>query len=438
MRIVWGYESGLRVLRRSPGMDTTLPEGPRQRLAELFGSDVSAGEAVARILADVRLKGDAAALDYTRLLDQVDLQAVEVPRESWAGARESLPDHLVAALETAAGRIRAYHRRALPDEWFDEAEGYGERVLPLGRVGLYVPGGLASYPSTVLMTAIPAKVAGVAEVLLCTPNPTAEVLAAAQVAGVDRLFRLGGAVAIGAMAYGTESVPRVDKVCGPGNVFVALAKQQVYGAVEIDGLYGPTETVLVADDSADAGLCAADLLAQAEHDPMASPILLTPDAGLAERVVAEVDRQLGMLERPDVARVALRDQGVVVVVESVEQAVSLADAFAPEHLCLLVRDPWLHASGVRYAGGLFLGEDSPEVVGDYVAGPSHAMPTGGSARFASYLGVHHFLRHMPILALTPERMREVGPAAVALGYAEGLDAHARAMELRLEGETSRG
>ena len=431
MRIVQGYGQGRALLERRPGSSADVPPGVEQQNARVFGEPLTAGEGVRRILDDVRQRGDAAVREYASRIDGQTLAGLEAPKEQWKGALAKLPAGLSAALRTAAGRIRAFHEAAMPKAWQDPAQGYGEAVVPLDRVGLYVPYGLVS---SALMTAIPAKVAGVRELVVCTPRPGPEMLAAAELAGVDRVFQIGGAQAVGAMAFGTQSVPKVDKICGPGSIFVALAKREVYGVVDIDGLYGPTETVVVADDSASPVLCAADLLAQAEHDEMASPVLLTTSLPLAERVAAEVERQLQRLERRTIAGAAMERQGVAVVVETIEQAIAIANAFAPEHLCLLVREPSRYVSQVTHAGGIFLGESSPEVIGDYVAGPSHAMPTGGTARFASYLGVHHFLRHVPVVALSDEQMRELGPAAVELGAAEGLTAHVRAMQLRLEGE----
>ena len=432
MRIIHGFEQGRALLERRPGFDATVPPSVVKRLAELFGGPITPEDAVRRIVADVRQRGDDALRDYAQRIDGQKLDALEVSKERWAEALAGLPRDLADALRIAAERVRSYHEAAMPRSWHDDDQGYGERVIALERVGLYVPGGTASYPSTVLMTAIPAKVAGVSEVVLCTPRPGPEVLAAAQLAGVDRLFAVGGAQAVAAMAYGTASVPKVDKVCGPGGVFVALAKREVYGTVEIDGLYGPTETIVIADDSADPVLCAADLLAQAEHDEMASPVLLTTSAALAEQVAGEVQQQLAGLERRDIAGAAIERQGVAVVVASLEEAVALANAFAPEHLCLLVREPWRLVPLVMHAGGIFVGEDSPEVIGDYVAGPSHAMPTGGTARFASYLGVHHFLRRMPVVALDKAQLLSLGPVAAAIARAEGLTAHAQAIERRLE------
>lgn len=432
LRIVQGYATARPLLERAANTEEpALSPAAAQRTAVLFGEPLTATQAVRRILADVRARGDDAVRDYTSRLDGVTLDGIEVPRARWEAALNEIPASLAAALRTAAARIGAYAAASMPLPWRDDRAGYGESIVPIGRVGLYAPGGTAAYPSTVLMSAIPAKVAGVPEVVLCSPSPPRAVLAAALIAGVDRLFAIGGAQAIGAMAYGTQTVPKVDKVCGPGNVFVAIAKREVYGHVDIDGTYGPTETVIIADDSANPGVAAADLLAQAEHDEMASPILITTSALLAERVAAAIRSQLRDLDRAAIAAAAVQRNGIAVVVDSVEQAVDLANAFAPEHLCLLVRDPWRYVSAVKNAGGVFVGEASPEVMGDYVAGPSHVMPTGGTARFASALGVHHFLRHMPVVALDERSLRELGPAAATIARAEGLTAHARALEMRL-------
>ncbi|MEE8517568.1 MAG: histidinol dehydrogenase, partial [Dehalococcoidia bacterium] len=318
MRTVKGIKEGRALLSRQPGYDEPeLPAAAALRTQEIFGEALSATQAVRRVLADVRALGDAAVLDYSRRIDGLEPSALEVPRDKWASALDRTPSELVEALLTAASRIKAYHTASMPTGWSDDDEGYGARVVPIERVGLYVPGGTAEYPSTVLMSAIPAKVAGVPDVILCTPSPSTITLAAAQIAGVDRLFQIGGAQAIGAMAYGTDSVPKVDKICGPGNIFVSIAKREVYGQVDIDGLYGPTETMVIADESADPVLAAADLLAQAEHDEMASPILITTDAATAEKVAAEIERQVSTLERGSIASAAMASQGLAVVVDSV-------------------------------------------------------------------------------------------------------------------------
>ena len=434
MRIVKGMEAGRALLERSPGyQEPDLSPAAAKRTAAIFGEPLTVVQAVRRVLDEVRRDGDDAVRSFARRIDGREPDSIEVPPDRWEAAVRALPAEQMDALRTAVGRIRAYHEASMPRGWSDDAAGYGEAVVPIQRVGLYVPGGTAEYPSTVLMTALPAKVAGVPEVVMCTPSPSTAALAAASLAGVDRVFEIGGAQAIGAMAFGTATVPRVDKICGPGSIFVSVAKREVYGHVDIDGQYGPTETVVIADNSTDPVLAAADLLAQAEHDEMATPILVATDATTAERITDEVNRQLGSLERSAVAGAAVEGQGVAVVVDSVDEAIELANAFAPEHLCLLVRDAGSYVGAVRNAGGIFVGHESPEVIGDYVAGPSHVMPTGATARYASSLNVHHFLRHMPIVKLSTSTLREVGPAAATIARAEGLTAHARAVELRLEG-----
>jgi histidinol dehydrogenase len=326
----------------------------------------------------------------------------------------------------------------LRTSWFETSpEGIlGQLVRPIERVGIYAPGGTAVYPSSLLMTAVPARVAGVAEVIVCSPPHDGAVsdliLAAAHVAGVDRVFQIGGAQAIAAMAYGTETVPHVDKIYGPGNIFVVLAKQKLYGVAAIDALPGPTETLLVADDSADAVLVAADLLAQAEHDPMASAILLTDSQELADRVGVQLEKQLAELDRSVIAGQSLQANGLIGIVPDLATAVELANAYAPEHLCLLTRSPWDLVPLVKNAGGLFIGEDSPEALGDYTTGPSHVMPTGGSARFFSPVHLNDFVKVINVAAANRTALRRLGPATIALARAEGLTGHARAIEHRLD------
>jgi len=327
----------------------------------------------------------------------------------------------------------------------DMENGFGEMIIPIERVGIYIPGGRAAYPSTVLMTAIPARVAGVKEVVIATPplgdqGPHPTVMAAALVSGVSRVFQVGGAQAIAAMAYGTETVPRVDMICGPGNIFVTLAKKMVYGQVSVDGLEGPTETLIVADESANPILCAADLLGQAEHDLLATPVLITTSESLLAPVQEEIKRQLSSLTRKDTASSSIERRGVIVVVDTLDEALELSNNYAPEHICLMIRDPWDAVGKVRHAGGIFLGDHSPESMGDYVAGPSHVMPTGGTARFNSYLGVTQFLKRTPVVDLDSDTARRLTATAATLARAEGFDAHARSVELRveLEGDSSRG
>jgi len=461
LRVIDGLARAKEELPRVDPLDLdSLPPEMSEKTEEVFGERLSPQESVDRILRDVREQGDRAVLKYTQLLDGVELEALEVPEEQITESYRLVPEALVGALKLAARRVEDFHRATVRKSWVDLASGLGEMVIPLQRVGIYVPGGTASYPSTVLMTAIPARVAGVSELVLTTPcrsrpepfggdggSPDPAVLVAAKLAGVDRVFRAGGVQAIGAMAFGTETIPKVDKICGPGNIFVTLAvdkicgpgnifvtlaKKQVFGHVDIDGLYGPTETVLIADETASPTYCAADLLAQAEHDRMASPILITTSLPLLGEVEGELEKQLASLDRGDLARLSLERQGKVILVGSLEEGLELANFIAPEHLCLMVKDPWAWAGKVTHAGGLFLGPFSPEVIGDYVAGPSHVMPTGGTARFSSALSVHHFLRTMPVVGLKPGEYHELAEAASIIATAEGLTGHARALEVRLD------
>ena len=430
-------ENAEKALDRTDPLDmSALPDAVVARTNEAFGPDVTPEQSVVNMLRDVRADGDAAVRRYAKLLDGVDLEDFQVGPAEMQRARDSVSKALREALETAAQRVRDFHQAVLPRSWVDLEKGLGEMVRPLKRVGLYAPGGTAAYPSTVLMTAIPARVAGVSQVILATPRRgeealNAAVLVAAEIAGVDAVYQVGGVPAIGAMAYGTKTIPRVDKICGPGNIFVAYAKRLVQGQVDIDGVFGPTETIVIADESANPGFCAADLIAQAEHDPLATAILITDSPSLVNQVESELDLQLDRQERRDIARQSLDARGRVVLVDDIDQAIALGNLLAPEHLCLMVRDPWAWAGKVENAGGVFLGQFSPEVMGDYVAGPSHVMPTGGTARFSSALSVHQFLRTMPVVGLSPDDFRALGPSAVDIAHAEGLSAHAGAIQVRL-------
>ena len=436
--VIHGVQNAENVLVRIDPLDLdSLPESVLARTEEAFGKGVTPLQSVHQMLDDVRENGDAAVRRYAKLLDGSDLEDFRVTEAQMAEARSSVSKELRESLELAAQRVRNFHEATMPSEWVDRDQGLGELVRPLDRVGLYAPGGSAAYPSTVLMTAVPARVAGVREVILCTPPQRGEalnpaVIVAAEIAGVDALYQVGGAPAIAAMAYGTESVPKVDKICGPGNIFVSYAKKLVQGQVDIDGVFGPTETILLADQTANAAFCAADLIAQAEHDPLATAILITNSQNLIDQVQAEVDRMLATQPRADIAKAALDRQGRVVLVDSLEDAVDLVNRIAPEHLCLLLDDPWSWVSKIKHAGGLFLGEFSPEVMGDYIAGPSHVMPTGGTARFGSALSVHHFLRTMPVVGLSPAEFQRLGQAAVHIANAEGLSGHASAIQVRLD------
>ena len=438
LKMVRGLSAAESVLTRVDPLDlSSLPEPVLQRTRDLFGSDATPESSVLQMLRDVRAGGDTEVRRYAKLLDDAELDSLQVPGAELDAAWDATPDDLKRALELAARRITEFHEATLPRDWVDLSGGLGELVRPLARVGLYAPGGTAAYPSTVLMTAIPARVAGVNEVVLATPRRGQEplnttVLAAARIAGVDAVYQVGGVPAIGALAYGTESIRKVDKICGPGNVFVAYAKRMVQGQVDIDGVFGPTETILLADDTANPVFCAADLIAQAEHDPMASAILVTDSQPLIDAVEAELDAQIADNPRAETIRHSLERQGCIVVVDDFDEAIAVANQIAPEHLCLMVADPWVWAGQVRNAGGLFLGEFSPEVMGDYIAGPSHVMPTGGTARFSSALSVHHFLRTMPVVGLSPQRFTDLGAAAVRIAEAEGLPGHAGAVQARLD------
>ncbi len=438
LKLVHGLAEAEGVLARFDPLDLgSLPESVAQRTRQVFGDHVTPEQSVVKMLREVRSDGDAAVRHYAKLLDGADLAEFRVTDAELTEARAGISPELEAALQLAAQRITEFHRATLPRNWVDLEKGLGELVRPLERVGLYAPGGTAAYPSTVLMTAIPAKVAGVKEIILTTPRRgneplNAAVMAAAQIAGVDSVYQIGGVPAIAAMAYGTESIAKVDKICGPGNIFVAYAKKLVQGQVDIDGIFGPTETIVIADETAQPGFCAADLIAQAEHDPLSTAILVTNSSALIEQVEVELERRLADLPRGEMARDSLERQGRIVLVDNLSEAVELANRIAPEHLCMMVADPWAWAGQVKNAGGLFLGEFSPEVMGDYIAGPSHVMPTGGTARFNSALSVHHFMRTMPVVGLSPSEFKGLGAAAIQIAHAEGLTGHSGAIEVRLE------
>jgi histidinol dehydrogenase len=437
LRIVSNLDEARQtILRRVPAEDPPLPDAVRAGIRRVFGRDLTPAAVAEAICAAVQARGDAAVREYTEKIDGVSLESFEVPRAALDMALARIAPTLRHALEVAAERIRAYHTHERHESWlWTTPDGsLGQIVRPLQRVGFYVPGGTAAYPSTLLMSAIPARVAGVEEMVVVTPphrSGVADVvLAAAAIAGVDRVFTIGGAQAVAALAYGTESVPRVDKIVGPGNLFVSAAKRHVFGHVAIDQIAGPTETVVIADAFADPAHVAADLLAQAEHGETSTAILLTPDRTIAERTATAIEQQLADLPRGDVVRAALAQTGGVVITADIETAVALANDYAPEHLCLLVRDPWHYLGLVRNAGGVFLGTHSPEVLGDYVAGPSHVMPTGGTARFSSALHVGDFVRTMSVVALNPSVASAIADAAAVIAGAEGLAGHARAARLR--------
>jgi histidinol dehydrogenase len=438
MRIVRGLEQSREALltNRGLGLDSA-PASVLERTESAFGKAMTPIQTAEYIVTRVREGGDEAVRDITRRLDGIEVAELEVSKSTIQDAYDSVAAEVVEALQLSAERIRRFQQKSLPESWVDFDEGYGELVNAVGRAGIYVPGGTARFPSTVLMSAIPAKVAGVREVVITT-NPGIDqgvhpvVLVAADIAGVDRVFQIGGAQAIAALAYGTETVPKVDMVCGPGGLFTTLAKKLVYGEVGLDGLYGPTETLVLADDSGNPTLCAADLLAQAEHDILAKPVLITTSERLAERVNSEISVRLGTLDRMEIAARSVKEQGIIAVVADLEEGFELANAFAPEHVSLMLRDPWSHVGRVKNAGAVFLGDFSHEVLGDYVAGPSHVMPTGGTARFGSGLNVRSFLKFSPIVGLSDKRASQLSKAASLLGRVEGLTAHAEAAEIRDE------
>ena len=395
--------------------------------------------AVKEIIASVRKDGDKALYAFAGKFDGVELDSLEVPAEELRDAADKVAPEYAAMLRRAAENIREFHRLQLRDGFtLERADGtvLGQRISPVERAGIYVPGGTASYPSTVLMNAIPAAVAGVKEIVMVTPPDKSggikkEVLAAAAIAGVTRVFKIGGAGAIAALAFGTESVPRVDKITGPGNIYVALAKKLVFGAVGVDMIAGPSEILIVADSTADADVVAADMLSQAEHDRLASAVLVTDDETLARKVAESVERQLENLPRREIARAAIDNCGKIIVVDSIERAVEVSNRIAPEHLELYVKDPDALLPKIRNAGAVFMGAYTPEPVGDYFAGPDHILPTGGSARFFEVLNEDVFTRKMSVIRYTQEALKEDGKHIVQLAESESLMAHARAVSARL-------
>jgi histidinol dehydrogenase len=420
MKIIKGFEVAKSALSR---------QAPR----ELIGGD-EREQAVRDIINDVAQRGDAAVLKYTRKYDGVAPKTWEVDKEQIAKAYDKIAPDLLEALELAARRIRSFHTRQRESLWSGDAEGMSWLVRPLKRVGIYVPGGTAPYPSSLLMTAIPAKVAGVKEVIMATPPREIPpmILAAADIAGVDRVFSIGGPQAIAAMALGTESIPSVDKICGPGGIYVTLAKKLLYGVVGIDGLYGPSEVLVIADNTANPEYCAADLLAQAEHDALSSAILVTTSKRLAGKVNHQVGQQIEKLPRREIALESLENNGLIAVVDSIDEAIELANLYAPEHVLLLVAEAKSCVDRLTNAGCIVIGERATVAIGDYVAGPSHVLPTGGTARFSSPLNVTDFIKLINAVTVNQGNIDELGQAATTIARAEGFEAHARAVERRLE------
>ena len=403
--------------------------------------DAGIERTVVEILADIRKRGDAALLDYTRQFDRLDVHDalhLELPQAELQSALQTLSHDQRAALETAAQRIRAFHERQRVEGWtYTEADGtvLGQRVTPLDRVGLYVPGGKAAYPSSVLMNAIPAKVAGVQELIMVVPTPGGErnqlVLAAAAIAGVDRVFTIGGAQAVGALAYGTATVPQVDKIVGPGNAYVANAKRHVFGTVGIDMIAGPSEILIIADGTTPSDWVAMDLFSQAEHDELAQSILICPDAAYLDAVTESIDRLLPQMPRADVIRTSLKDRGALILVKDLAEACEISNRIAPEHLELSVQDPQALVPLIRHAGAIFMGAYSSESLGDYCAGPNHVLPTSGSARFSSPLGVYDFQKRSSLIHVSQAGAQTLGAIASSLAEGEGLTAHARSADFRI-------
>src|SRR4030043_783261 len=436
MRVVEGFQKAKSLLNREvPSYGLPLYSKTKTKVRS---KEPSPEKIVERILADVRGKGDKALFSYTKKLDGVEISALEVSKSEISDAYAKVDKKLVSALKLAANRIKQFHsmcRQRLESSFL--SQGLGRQISPLNRVGIYVPGGTAAYPSTVLMPAIPARVAGVKEIIVVTPPkkdgtiPPA-TLVAADIAGVNRTFKIGGAQAIASMSFGTESVPNVDKICGPGNVFVITAKKMAYGTVGIESLPGPSEIIIVADATANASFCAADLIAQAEHDPQASAILITTSPKLADDADSEIKKQLAKLERQPVAAEAIKSQGMIIIVNNLDEAIELANLYAPEHVSLMLRNAASYVQKIRNAGCIFNGSGSPVALGDYIAGPSHVLPTGGSARFSSPLGVEDFLKVTNVIALDEAAGKELGQAAITRAEAEGLKGNAQAIRIRLQ------
>ncbi len=427
------YTARQSILQRASGPDKFYSTAVAEMVEKVFGAGVTPSQAVTEIVESVRKDGDFALQQWSKKLDQVTLNDFRLSPKEMLNAYDSLTAQEKKALKDARDRIRVFHELQPMPEWQTTALGgvLGQRVTPIDRVGIYVPGGTAPLPSSLLMSVIPAQVAGVGQCIICTPpSPHPSILAVAHLCGPVELYQVGGAQAIAAMAYGTATIPKVDKIVGAGNLFVTLAKQQLFGVVGIDALAGPTETMIIADSTANPKWVAADLLAQAEHDVMASAILLTPDLELAKEVQVEVARQLEDLSRANIIARSLRDCGGIVLTSGIDEAITLANDYAAEHLCLEVSNPQSVAENITNAGGIFIGDRSFEVLGDYVAGPSHVMPTGGSARFSSPLNVLDFVKITSIIALDPQTSMDIGQSAAEIADIETLTAHASAVRIR--------
>jgi len=425
---------------------STADAGFDQQLKDLLAFETAQDDqidlVVANILRDVKKRGDIAVLEYTKKFDHLDvssLSQLEIPKAELQAALDNLRADQRDALKQAAERVRVYHEKQLMSSWsYTENDGtlLGQQVTSLDRVGLYVPGGKAAYPSSVLMNAIPAKVAGVQELIMVVPTPNGEknqlVMAAAAVCGVDRVFCIGGAQAVAALAYGTETVPQVDKIVGPGNAYVAAAKRRVFGVVGIDMVAGPSEILVICDGKTNPDWIAMDLFSQAEHDELAQAILLSPDADFLDQVAASTDRLVEEMPRKEIIRTSLENRGALIKVKDLEEAARIANYIAPEHLELSIDEPLAFSKKIKHAGAIFMGRDTCEALGDYCAGPNHVLPTSRTARFSSPLGVYDFQKRSSLIMVSPEGAQTLGKVAATLAYGEGLQAHARSAEYRLK------
>lgn len=445
MKIVKASEVGEcaieKMLTKASFDEVELSPKIREANKKTFGRDMTAAELVRQIVGDVRHEGDAAVIRYTHLIDRVDYKPEDflVTEAEYEAAEKAADPAVVESLRKAAENVRRYHQEQKPNSWMTYREKgsiLGQSIIPLDRVGIYVPGGTAAYPSSVIMNAVPASVAGVGEIIMMVPPKNGKinpyVLIAARAAGVKKIYKIGGAQAIAAMAFGTETIPRVDKITGPGNIFVTLAKKEVYGHVDIDMLAGPSEILIVADKTADPVYTAADMLSQAEHDPLASSIVITDDEELAGKVAKEAEKQLAALPRREIAQASIDRNGLIVVAEDMMQAMRFANVSAPEHMELLTAQPFQLLPYVRHAGAVFLGAYSPEPLGDYFAGPNHVLPTGGTARYYSVLNVETFMKRTSIISYTQPALSDVSEDIIRLAETEGLQAHANAIRIRRE------
>ena len=445
MKIVKASEVGEyaieKMLTKASFDEVELSPKIREANKKTFGRDMTAAELVRQIVGDVRREGDAAVIRYTHLIDRVDYKPEDflVTEAEYEAAEKAADPTVVESLRKAAENVRRYHQEQKPNSWMTYREKgsiLGQSIIPLDRVGIYVPGGTAAYPSSVIMNAVPASVAGVGEIIMMVPPKNGKinpyVLIAARAAGVKKIYKIGGAQAIAAMAFGTETIPRVDKITGPGNIFVTLAKKEVYGHVDIDMLAGPSEILIVADKTADPVYTAADMLSQAEHDPLASSIVITDDEELAGKVAKEAEKQLAKLPRREIAQASIDRNGLIVVAEDMMQAMRFANVSAPEHMELLTAQPFQLLPYVHHAGAVFLGAYSPEPLGDYFAGPNHVLPTGGTARYYSVLNVETFMKRTSIISYTQPALSDVSEDIIRLAETEGLQAHANAIRIRRE------